>query len=159
MACAFIPDASVLGGYPCFVLSIALVGLITFFVQESARAVSCAMGIPQSVAAITLVALGTSLPDTFASRAAALADETADNSVGNVNGSNAVNIFLGLGLPWTVGAIYWTAKGLDGMPNPNPNPNPNSNPNPNPKPNQVSTACPSLTSAWARACSSSRSAP
>ena len=154
MACAFIPDASVLGGYPCFVLSIALVGLITFFVQESARAVSCAMGIPQSVAAITLVALGTSLPDTFASRAAALADETADNSVGNVNGSNAVNIFLGLGLPWTVGAIYWTAKGLDGMPNPNPNPN--SNPNPNPKPNQVSTACPSLTSASARACSSSR---
>ena len=82
-----------------------------------------------------------------------------------MNGSNAVNIFLGLGLPWTVGAIYWTAKGLDGMPNPNPNPNPNSNPNPNPnpkpnpKPNQVSTACPSLTSAWARACSSSRSAP
>ena len=82
MACAFIPDASVLGGYPCFVLSIALVGLITFFVQESARTVSCAMGIPQSVAAITLVALGTSLPDTFASRAAALADETADNRLG-----------------------------------------------------------------------------
>ena len=54
MARAGIPDASVLGGYPCFVLSIALVGLITFFVQESARTVSCAMGIPQSVAAITL---------------------------------------------------------------------------------------------------------
>ena len=96
MACAFIPDASVLGGYPCFVLSIALVGLITFFVQESARAVSCAMGIPQSVAAITLVALGTSLPDTFASRAAALADETADNRLG-------LGLGLGLGLELGLG--------------------------------------------------------
>jgi len=118
VACAFIPNASLLGGYPCFVLSISMVGLITFFVQESARSVSCAMGIPQSVAAITLVALGTSLPDTLASRAAALADETADASVGNITGSNSVNIFLGLGLPWTIGAIYWTAKGLDGMPVP-----------------------------------------
>ena len=73
------------------------------------------MGIPPSIAAITLVALGTSLPDTLASRTAALDDETADNSVGNINGSNAVNIFLGLGLPWTVGAIYWRAKGEPGM--------------------------------------------
>jgi len=118
VACAFIPNADLLGGYPCFVLSIAMVGLITFFVQESARSISCAMGIPQSVAAITIVALGTSLPDTLASRAAALADETADASVGNITGSNSVNIFLGLGLPWTVGAIYWTAKGFDGMPVP-----------------------------------------
>jgi solute carrier family 8 (sodium/calcium exchanger) len=118
VACAFIPNANLLGGYPCFVLSIGLVGLITFFVQESARAISCAMSIPQSVAAITLVALGTSLPDTLASRAAALADETADASLGNITGSNSVNIFLGLGLPWTIGAIYWTSKGLDGMPVP-----------------------------------------
>jgi len=118
VACAFIPNADLLGGYPCFVLSIAMVGLITFFVQESARSISCAMGIPQSVAAIMIVALGTSLPDTLASRAAALADETADASVGNITGSNSVNIFLGLGLPWTVGAIYWTAKGFDGMPVP-----------------------------------------
>ena len=33
VACAFIPNADLLGGYPCFVLSIAMVGLITFFVQ------------------------------------------------------------------------------------------------------------------------------
>ena len=38
--------------------------------------------------------------------------------MGNITGSNSVNIFLGLGLPWTVGAIYWTAKGFDGMPVP-----------------------------------------
>ena len=33
--------------------------------------------------------------DTFASKTAAIQDETADASVGNVTGSNAVNVFLG----------------------------------------------------------------
>ena len=37
-------------------------------------------------------------------------DDTADNSIGNVTGSNSVNVFLGLGLPWLIAAIYWTAK-------------------------------------------------
>lgn len=38
-------------------------------------------------------------------------DDTADNAVGNVTGSNSVNVFLGLGLPWLVASIYWAAKG------------------------------------------------
>merc|ERR1719419_315634 len=60
--------------------------------------------------AITLVALGTSLPDTFASKSAAVMDSCADNSIGNVTGSNSVNVFLGLGLPWLIGAIAWSIK-------------------------------------------------
>ena len=32
--------------------------------------------------------------DTFASKTAAIGDDTADASVGNVTGSNAVNVFL-----------------------------------------------------------------
>jgi len=63
--------------------------------------------IPDEVTAITFVALGTSLPDTFASRTAATQDPTADNSVGNVTGSNSVNVFLGLGLPWMIAAVFW----------------------------------------------------
>ncbi|MCP9261081.1 Protein CBR-NCX-3 [Dirofilaria immitis] len=59
--------------------------------------------------AITLVALGTSLPDTFASKIAAQNDITADNAIGNITGSNAVNVFVGLGLPWTIAAIYCVA--------------------------------------------------
>ena len=49
--------------------------------------------------------------DTFASKTAAIEDETADNSVGNVTGSNAVNVFLGIGIAWSMAAIYWESIG------------------------------------------------
>ena len=45
------------------------------------------------------------LPDTFASKVAAIGDQYADSSVGNVTGSNAVNVFLGIGIAWTMAAI------------------------------------------------------
>jgi solute carrier family 8 (sodium/calcium exchanger) len=67
----------------------------------------CAAGIRDNITAITIVALGTSLPDTFASMAAAKMDDCADNCIGNVTGSNSVNVFLGLGIQWCVGAVYW----------------------------------------------------
>lgn len=60
--------------------------------------------------AITFVALGTSLPDTFASKTAAEQDPYADASIGNVTGSNSVNVFLGLGIPWGIAAIYWSGS-------------------------------------------------
>ena len=34
-------------------------------------------------------------------------EEYADASIGNVTGSNSVNVFLGLGLPWMLAAFYW----------------------------------------------------
>lgn len=66
----------------------------------------CVCGIEDSVTAITFVALGTSLPDTFASMTAAKNAETADSAIGNVTGSNSVNVFLGLGLPWLIASSY-----------------------------------------------------
>lgn len=49
--------------------------------------------------------------DTFASKVAAIGDDSADNSVGNVTGSNAVNVFLGVGIAWSIAAIYWESQG------------------------------------------------
>merc|ERR1719408_712677 len=69
------------------------------------------MKISPMMNAITFVALGTSLPDTFASKAAAVSDPYADASIGNITGSNSVNVFLGLGVPWLVAAIYWEIAG------------------------------------------------
>ena len=38
-------------------------------------------------------------------------EKYADAAVGNVTGSNSVNVFLGLGLPWVVACIYELANG------------------------------------------------
>ena len=43
--------------------------------------------------------------DTFASKVAAIGDPYADGSIGNVTGSNAVNVFLGIGIAWTMAAM------------------------------------------------------
>merc|ERR1719510_121647 len=108
---AFIPPAGIGNGYPCFVLSIAFIGLCTAVIGDVAGHLGCFIFLKDSVNAIAFVALGTSVPDTFASKTAAIQDETADASVGNVTGSNAVNVFLGIGIAWTMAAIYWEVKG------------------------------------------------
>lgn len=113
---ALLPPADLLGGYPLFGSAIALIGLVTFLIDDVASQFGCCCGIPNSISAISFVALGTSLPDTLASRTAALQDDYADDSVGNITGSNSVNVFLGIGLPWLIGAVYWTGQGLPGMP-------------------------------------------
>lgn len=94
-----------------FIAALCMIGGVTAVVGDMATLLGCCLGIPNDITAITLVALGTSLPDTFASRTAAQHDDSADNSVGNVTGSNSVNVFLGLGLPWTMGAFYWDSSG------------------------------------------------
>ena len=46
----------------------------------------------------------------FASKTAAIAEPFADASIVNITGSNSVNVFLGLGLPWAIAAIYWAGQ-------------------------------------------------
>ena len=91
--------------------ALSLIGLLTAVIGDLANHVGCCLGLSTSVTAITIVALGTSLPDTFASMASAQAEPYADASIGNVTGSNSVNVFLGLGLPWAVAAVYWGTAG------------------------------------------------
>jgi len=108
---AIIPPTAIFNGYPTFVISIAAVGICTAVIGDVAGHLGCFINLKDCVNAIAFVALGTSVPDTFASKTAAIEDETADNSVGNVTGSNAVNVFLGIGIAWSMAAIYWEANG------------------------------------------------
>jgi len=108
---ALIPPTGIFNGYPTFVISIAFVGLCTAVIGDVAGHLGCFINLKDCVNAIAFVALGTSVPDTFASKTSAIEDDTADNSVGNVTGSNAVNVFLGIGIAWTMAAIYWEAQG------------------------------------------------
>ena len=109
---ATIPPPAMGGGWPCFGMSLAYIGGVTLFIQEIATLFGCCIGMNKSCNAVIFVALGTSLPDTLASKSAAINDLTADASVGNVTGSNCVNVFLGLGLPWLCSSIYFKQKGV-----------------------------------------------
>merc|ERR1711920_382599 len=102
-----VPPPALGGGWLAFCAALGMIGVVTALINDLANLLGCSIGWSNDITAITLVALGTSLPDTFASRTAAVQDPSADNSIGNITGSNSVNVFLGLGLPWGVGAIYW----------------------------------------------------
>ncbi|KAJ3589259.1 hypothetical protein NHX12_010105 [Muraenolepis orangiensis] len=108
---AFVPPTDCWNGWACFVVSIMVIGFLTAIIGDLASHFGCTVGLRDTVTAVVFVALGTSIPDTFASKVAATQDPYADASIGNVTGSNAVNVFLGIGLAWSVAAIYWEVKG------------------------------------------------
>nr|XP_015800187.2 sodium/calcium exchanger 1b isoform X3 [Nothobranchius furzeri] len=108
---AFVPPTDYWSGWACFVVSICMIGLLTAVIGDLASHFGCTVGLKDSVTAVVFVALGTSVPDTFASKVAAIQDQYADASIGNVTGSNAVNVFLGIGVAWSIAAIYHQSKG------------------------------------------------
>uniref|UniRef100_A0A8C2WH66 Solute carrier family 8 member 1b n=1 Tax=Cyclopterus lumpus TaxID=8103 RepID=A0A8C2WH66_CYCLU len=108
---AFVPPTDYWNGWACFVVSICMIGLLTAVIGDLASSFGCTVGLKDSVTAVVFVALGTSVPDTFASKVAATQDQYADASIGNVTGSNAVNVFLGIGVAWSIAAIYHNSKG------------------------------------------------
>ncbi|KAI8797275.1 sodium/calcium exchanger 2, partial [Biomphalaria glabrata] len=110
---ACLPPPSVGGGWPTFLSSLAVIALLTAIVSDMAKIFGCLVGLSDYITAITFVALGTSMPDAFASRCAAINEKWADSSIGNINGSNSVNVFLGLGLPWLLASVYWNLQGKD----------------------------------------------
>ena len=107
---AFCPPCSWFGGWLTFIIALCFIGILTAIVGDLASTFGCLVGLKAEVTAITFVALGTSLPDLFASKAAATGEKYADASIGNVTGSNSVNVFLGLGIPWVIASIYWETK-------------------------------------------------
>ncbi|XP_076803796.1 sodium/calcium exchanger 1-like isoform X1 [Clavelina lepadiformis] len=108
---ALAPTRNAFGGYPAFLVSMFMIGGLTAVIEQLGHLLGCVTGLKTQVTGITIIALGTSLPDTLASRAAALQDDYADASIGNITGSNSVNVFLGLGLPWVIRTMALLAGG------------------------------------------------
>lgn len=67
------------------------------FVVDSATAIAKALGLSQRFIGLTIVALGTSLPELFTSVTAAL-KKNSDIAIGNIVGSNIFNILFIVGL-------------------------------------------------------------
>lgn len=71
---------------------------------EGASKIADKFGIPQLVIGLTIVAMGTSLPEAAVSISAALKG-SAEITIGNVVGSNILNVFIILGLTSVVCAV------------------------------------------------------
>jgi len=108
---ALVPPTDIMNGWACFYVSLGFIGILTAVTGDVASHFGCTIGLADSVTAISFVALGTSLPDTFASKVATVQDETADSSIGNVTGSNSVNVYLGIGIAWSLAAIVKQTEG------------------------------------------------
>ena len=65
---AFVPPPSFFNGYLTFFITLGLIGVLTAIVGDMAAIFGCLVGLKDTVTAITFVALGTSMPDLFASR-------------------------------------------------------------------------------------------
>ncbi|MEG1779206.1 MAG: calcium/sodium antiporter, partial [Oscillospiraceae bacterium] len=90
-------------------LGIGLVAIIIGgnFVVDSASAIAASFGISQTLIGLTIVAIGTSLPELVTSFVAARKGES-DIAIGNVVGSNIFNIFLVLGISGVITPIPFT---------------------------------------------------
>ena len=64
---------------------------------EGAASIAKKLGIPQLIIGLTIVAMGTSMPEAAVSITAAI-NKNAGITIGNVVGSNILNIFIILGI-------------------------------------------------------------
>jgi len=87
-----------------FLLSVAGLALGANLLVEHAAIVAEGLGVSQRVIAITMVAVGTSIPELATSVIAALKKET-DIAIGNIIGSNIMNILSVLGISSVIGNI------------------------------------------------------
>ena len=88
-------------------ITMGIMGLVmgAFAIRESALALAEAMGISELMIGLTLVSIGTSLPELATCLVAAFRDE-ADIAVGNVIGSNVFNIAAILGITATITPLH-----------------------------------------------------
>ena len=83
-----------------------VVGLVGLVVGGNAVFIAEYLGVRQSVIGITIVALGTSLPELATSVVAAIKKNT-DLAIGNVIGSNLFNIFFVVGISATISPLHF----------------------------------------------------
>ena len=90
-------------------IGIALIVAGGYFVVESAKYIAAAFGMSETLIGLTVVALGTSLPELVTSIVAARKGENG-LAVGNVVGSNIFNLLLILGVSATIHPIPSTSR-------------------------------------------------
>jgi len=87
--------------YLIFLISIVLIAAISYILVEAAVISAHLLNIPEAIIALTVLAIGTSIPDFFSSAIVAKQGR-GDMAVSNAIGSNIFDILMGLGLPFLI---------------------------------------------------------
>ena len=92
---------------------LGLIGIIIGgdFVVDSASAIALQLGMSENLVGLTIVALGTSLPETITSVMATRKGEL-DIAIGNIIGSNIFNILLILGVASSISPMVVTSLAI-----------------------------------------------
>lgn len=84
-----------------FVISILIIAALSWVLVESAVALATILNISSAIIALTVLAIGTSVPDMISSIIVAKQGR-GGMAISNAVGSNIFDILFGLGLPWFV---------------------------------------------------------
>ncbi|MDT8393638.1 MAG: calcium/sodium antiporter [Bacteroidales bacterium] len=85
--------------FAVFLVSIGLISLLSWLLVNSAVGISAALGVPEFLIGITIVAIGTSIPDLISSVIVARQGRPG-MAINNAIGSNIFDILIGLGFPF-----------------------------------------------------------
>ncbi|MDH5396724.1 MAG: calcium/sodium antiporter, partial [Cyclobacteriaceae bacterium] len=84
-----------------FFISIIMIAVLSWVLVDAAIHVSRILNVPEVIIALTVLAVGTSIPDLISSIIVARQGR-AGMAVSNAIGSNIFDIMIGLGLPWAL---------------------------------------------------------
>lgn len=98
-------------GRSIFFIFFGLVGLVLGgkWIVDGAVAMALSFGVSQSLVGLTIVAIGTSLPE-LATSVVAARKKQSDIAIGNIVGSNIFNIFWILGISALINPMPFSAK-------------------------------------------------
>ncbi len=82
-----------------FIISIVIISLLSWVLVECAISISQILSIPEAIIALTVLAIGTSVPDMISSIIVARQGR-GSMAISNAIGSNIFDILFGLGMPW-----------------------------------------------------------
>ncbi len=84
-----------------FFTSLLWIGVVSWILVENAIAMAAALGVSEVVISLTVLAIGTSIPDTISGIIVAK-EGRIDMAISNAIGSNVFNISFALGIPWLI---------------------------------------------------------
>ncbi|WP_159521041.1 calcium/sodium antiporter [Sunxiuqinia indica] len=92
--------------YLVFFVSILLIAGLSWVLVETAIQISVILNIPEAIIALTVLAIGTSVPDMISSLIVARQGR-GDMAISNAIGSNIFDILVGLGLPFMIAMLIY----------------------------------------------------